>query len=123
MVNDIAELGVKIGNQFFWLYKGHSLVYGGEPDEVARGVVLNTDTEPPTVMHWRPVFKLEFGECCHPINYKDFSKIGTVSPTDSEEWKPVPADILAKGGDQGEGSEDYQKENDDLTRLGRSVGK
>ena len=27
VVNDSAELGVKIGNQFFWLYKGASLIY------------------------------------------------------------------------------------------------
>lgn len=47
VVNDFAELGVKIGDQFFFLYKGESLVYG-----------------PPR--KWRHVFKREFGECCHP---------------------------------------------------------
>ena len=45
VVNDQAELGVKIGDQFFFLYKGRSYK-GGEK--------------------WRYVGKREFGECCHP---------------------------------------------------------
>ncbi len=85
VVNDIAELGVKIGNQFFFLYKGYSLVY-----EDAK----HDDGSP---MQWRPVFKREFGECCHPVNYEDLRKcghqhlIGTVNLTDSDEWKPLPS--------------------------------
>lgn len=47
VVNDIAELGVKIGNQLFFMYKGHSLVYSKEDD---------------VGMRWRPVYKREFGE-------------------------------------------------------------
>ena len=49
VVNDLAELGIKIGNQFFWLYKGRSLINksGG-------------------AKKWRYVGKREFGECCHP---------------------------------------------------------
>jgi hypothetical protein len=79
VVNDNAELGVKIGNQFFFLYKGRSLVYeSGKHDD-------------DTPMYWRPVFKREFGECAHPINYKDPTKIGTVSMEDSDEWKELPA--------------------------------
>lgn len=89
VVNDIAELGVKIGNQFFWLYKGHSLVYGTEDDpERKDGICLHDNGKP---MHWRPVGKREFGECCHPVNYKDPSQWGTVSLDDSDEWKPLPA--------------------------------
>jgi hypothetical protein len=80
VVNDIAELGVKIGDQFFWLYKGTSLVYD-EP--------VHDDTGEP--MHWRPVFKREFGECCHPINHADYSLIGTVSLDDSDDWQVLPA--------------------------------
>jgi hypothetical protein len=94
VVNDIAELGVKIGNQFFWLYKGHSLVYGHSEEERAAGVCLNEDTDPPTKHMWRPVFKREFGECCYPINRKDPTLIGTVSPDDSDEWKPLPPAAL-----------------------------
>lgn len=78
VVNDIAELGVKIGGQFFFLYKGHSLVY----DEATH--------DDGSTMHWRPVFKREFGECAHPINYKDPTKIGTVSLDDSDDWQVLP---------------------------------
>ena len=54
VVNDIAELGVKIGDQFFWLYKARSLVYeSGKHDDGSQ-------------MKWRYVYKREFGECCHP---------------------------------------------------------
>lgn len=78
VVNDIAELGVKIGDQFFFCYKGSSLVYRE---------ATHDDGSP---MHWRPVFKREFGECIHPINYRDLTKIGTVSLDDSEGWQPLP---------------------------------
>ena len=109
VVNDIAELGVRIGQQFFWLYKGDSLVYGKQPDEQAQGVVLNHDTDPPKVIHWRPVFKREFGECCHPVNYADLRvcghphRIGTVSLDDSDEWKPIPAALPAAPGATSQG--------------------
>lgn len=56
VVNDLGELGVKIGEQFFWLYKGKSLVYEG----------LHEDGTP---MLWRLVGKREFGEVCHPIDW------------------------------------------------------
>lgn len=45
VVNDLAELGVKIGDQFFFMYKGMSYKGGSK---------------------WRYVFKREFGETCHP---------------------------------------------------------
>jgi hypothetical protein len=84
VVNSIAELGVKIGNQFFFCYKGSSLVYEeGDHDEEECGGPLM----------WRPVFKREFGECIHPINHADYSKIGKVSPDDSDEWKLLPLPI------------------------------
>lgn len=79
VVNSLAELGVKIGNQFFFLYKGGSLVYSSPADEHSSGPMM-----------WRPVFKREFGECCHPINYADPNLIGTVSPDDSDEWQLLP---------------------------------
>lgn len=77
IVNDNGELGVKINNQCFFLYKGRSLIYGnGEHDNGSQ-------------MYYRPVFKREFGECAFPINYKDPTRIGTVSLDDSEEWTPL----------------------------------
>lgn len=45
VVNDLGELGVRINDQFFFLYKGESYV-GGEK--------------------WRAVAKREFGEVCYP---------------------------------------------------------
>lgn len=88
VVNDIAELGVKIGNRFFWLYKGESLVYGADAEDVKDGIVQHDEGGD---MHWRPVFKREFGECAHPLNRADPTRIGTVSLDDSDEWKPLPA--------------------------------
>lgn len=92
VVNDNAELGVKIGNQFFFLYKGYSLVY------------KDAKHDDGSQMRWRPVFKREFGECCHPVNYEDLRKcghqhmIGTVSPGDSDEWQDLPASPETKEG-------------------------
>jgi len=51
VVNDIAELGVKINEQFFFLYKGISLENQGT--------------------YYREVFKREFGEVCHPTKEYD----------------------------------------------------
>lgn len=85
VVNDIAELGVKIGHQFFFLYKGTSITYTAED---GGGFALHDDDKP---MHWRHVFKREFGECAHPINRDDPKLIGTVSLSDSDDWQKLPA--------------------------------
>ena len=79
VVNNLGELGVKIGERLFFLYKGRSIEYGPKDME---------GDEPP--MMWRTVGKREFGECCHPINYADLTKIGTVSLSDSNRWQPFP---------------------------------
>lgn len=86
VVNSIAELGVKIGNQFFFLYKGTSLVYQDPADE--------SDGEKPLL--WRYVYKREFGECAHPINDKDPTRIGTVDVNDGGGWQPLPVSPLEK---------------------------
>lgn len=78
IVNSLGELGVMIHGQAFFLYKGDSLQYEDPQNE---------HEEP---LFYRPVFKREFGECCHPINYADPTKVGEVSLGDSEEWKPLP---------------------------------
>lgn len=74
VVNSLGELGVKIGNQFFFLYKGESIQYSTNESDY----------------HYRPVGKREFGEVCTPINYDDPWKSGTVSRDDSDLWKPLP---------------------------------
>jgi hypothetical protein len=74
IVNDNSELGVKIRNQFFFLYKGYSLVYetGRHDDE--------------SEMMWRPVGKREFGECCHPIHLTQYPDMYT----EGTGWQPLP---------------------------------
>lgn len=79
VVNSIAELGVKIGDRFYFLYKGRSLEYESPEDEHEKPLM------------WRPVFKREFGEVCTPINRYAQGLIGTVSLEDSDEWLPLPA--------------------------------
>lgn len=92
IVNDNAELGVKIGDQFFFLYKGESLEYkDGKHDDG-------------TPIMWRPVGKREFGECCHPVKfwkpgvampkrYRDeleyIPGLSFGKPEDSD-WRPMP---------------------------------
>lgn len=99
VVNDLAELGVKIGDRFFFLYKGHSLVYGSCPETRHDGLAVHDDGTP---MRWRHVLKREFGECAHPINWKDPTKIGTVNVNDGHEWRPLPAP--AGGRKEGDGT-------------------
>jgi hypothetical protein len=108
VTNDIAELGVKIGDQFFFLYKGESLVYGAlDPDPTVPPV--HDDGTP---MHWRPVFKREFGECAHPINYENPNLIGKVSLGDSDQWQVLPAALtqspLPESGESVEGGDDNE---------------
>ncbi|HEY6875587.1 MAG TPA: hypothetical protein VI384_04435 [Candidatus Dormibacteraeota bacterium] len=59
VVNDLAELGVKIGDRFFFLYKGNSYLGGTK---------------------WRHVGKREFGECCRPLGMErvpdDYTSVG-----------------------------------------------
>lgn len=75
IVNDNAELGVRIHGQCFFLYKGDSLVY----DEAC-----HDDGSP---MYVRTVGKREFGECCHPLNHADYRMKGTVSLDDCDRWE------------------------------------
>lgn len=74
VVNDNAELGVKIGDQFFWLYKGDSLVY--EDGKHDNGMP----------MYWRHVSKREFGECCHPVHLTRLPD----RYTDGDGWQELP---------------------------------
>lgn len=53
IVNDLGELGVKVGGRLFFLYKGSSLEYTS-PE--------HTNSDGPS--RYRPVGKREFGEVC-----------------------------------------------------------
>jgi hypothetical protein len=55
IVNNLGELGVKVGNRCFFLYKGENIEYED---------ALNDDDTP---MMYRIVGKREFGETCKPI--------------------------------------------------------
>ena len=80
VVNSIGELGVEVNGEYHFLYKGHSLIYkDGEP-EGENGSRLMV----------RPVFKREFGECCHPINHNNPELVGKVSLDDSDDWTALP---------------------------------
>ena len=66
VTNDNGELGVKVEDKFFFLYKGQSLVYENG---------LHDNGKP---IQWRAVFKREFGETCKPwvgIELKQFGNI------------------------------------------------
>lgn len=67
IVNDLGELGVRIGQRFFFLYKGDNIDYG-DPDigTHVNGVVVHDDGTP---MKWRMVGKREFGETCLPLKW------------------------------------------------------
>lgn len=57
IVNDLGELGVKVGGRFFFLYKGDSFEYkDGKHDDG-------------TPMRYRIVGKCEFGETCWPLSW------------------------------------------------------
>lgn len=98
IVNDLGELGVKLGDRFFFLYKGDNLEYGLTTDGE---FVLHDDGTP---MLYRIVGKREFGEVCYPASvYKTGHiphryTVGLVyrpglsfgKPEDAA-WKPLPA--------------------------------
>jgi len=91
IVNDLGELGVKIGERFFFLYKGDNIEYEtGKHD----------DGSP---MLYRIVGKREFGETCQPLDrfrarwpdrYQEplvyTPGLSYGEPGDGD-WKPLPA--------------------------------
>jgi len=73
VVNDLAELGVKIGDKFFFLYKGESYCGGDK---------------------WRRVFKREFGECQHPHDWPPNGSEKTYigfRRENADEWNLIPS--------------------------------
>ena len=93
IINDISELGVKIGNRFFFLYKGQSIDYQ------KLGLVHDESCGPLSGkrMHYRPVYKREFGECCHPWDAIERETGKRQTPHnfmtaygDVQDWKVMP---------------------------------
>lgn len=91
VINSLGELGVKIGEQFFFLYKGCSLAYTQTCEE---GVQLR----------WRLVGKREFGECCHPprMNGMSAQQYFSAPPVPDTEgtWSDLPAATISSRGQQ-----------------------
>lgn len=100
VVNDLGELGVKVADRFFFLYKGYSLEYGGSLESQRLGFSCHDDGE---AMHYRIVGKREFGETCWPLHWvtrgfrdKRYTQeltyregLSDGKPEDAE-WKPLP---------------------------------
>lgn len=110
VVNDLGELGVKVGDRFFFLYKGDNIEYGECGDKVSdSGIALHDDGTP---MRYRTVGKVEFGETCWPVHwvrrgYRDDryvlelvyeAGLSDGTPQDAE-WRFLPAAAKAKGAD------------------------
>jgi len=88
VVNDNGELGVKIGRQYFFLYKGRSFVY--REGDCTRKVRL--------------VYKREFGECCHPPPKTEYSHDRGVRDENGSydfggrlDWYQMPLQEVADG--------------------------
>lgn len=102
IVNDLGELGVKVGDRFFFLYKGDNIVYEEGICDVRDGVALHEDGTP---MHYRIVGKREFGEVCRPAAFyalgakasERYTKELVFTPglsfgaKEDGDWRPLPA--------------------------------
>lgn len=104
IVNDLGELGVKVGERFFFLYKGDNIEYGEENV----GAALHDDGTP---MKYRIVGKREFGEVCMPyawvargqserrytVELQFIQGLSFGSPEDGK-WRELPAKARRIGG-------------------------
>lgn len=85
VVNNNGDLGVYVNNQYYFLYKGDSLVYENEYDS-------NGDKK--FRMRVRRVEKREFGESCNPVKFvKDeelFEEFRKNEFTEGEGWIDLP---------------------------------
>jgi len=69
IVNNLGELGVKVGTEFFFMYKGEPFQY---------------DKETLKLIKYRQVEKREFGESCHVSGWSNNSKDLYIK---GENWK------------------------------------
>ena len=65
VVNQAGELGVRINDTNFYLYKGESIVY----ERVGGFDPTNADEQ--KLLKWRYVEKREFGEVCRPVDWEE----------------------------------------------------
>lgn len=91
IVNDLGELGVKVGDRFFFLYKGRNIEYSD---------VMHEDDG--TQMKWRQVGKREFGETQWPASWLRSGRcehrytvnlelgIGCSGLAPTEQWQLLP---------------------------------
>jgi hypothetical protein len=98
IVNDLGELGVKVGTRYFFLYKGDNIEYGADAKD---GIALHDDGTP---MQYRIVGKREFGETCLPLSWVANDRredrytvtltyhlgLSFGKPEDGD-WRPLPA--------------------------------
>ena len=93
IVNNLGELGVKVGENYFFCYKGRSIRYDADDIEGP-----SDDEEGIHPLKWRPVYKREFGECIHPPPKTKHSydrgeydpMMGRYDFGPAEHWKPIP---------------------------------
>ncbi len=84
VVNSDGELGVRIGSQFFFMYKGESLQYTNETGDAPA--------------YYRQVGKREFGEVCQPVDFNEKAFAPGPRGKDlylhaesfGQEWLPIP---------------------------------
>lgn len=102
VVNSLGELGVKVGERCFFLYKGDNIEY--DPKDAEHGAP----------MRYRRVGKREFGEVQYPAKWVEAGRSEThyseelmytpglsFGPPDDPEyqWKPLPPLLSRKGGE------------------------
>ncbi|MCA9366982.1 hypothetical protein KC887_01810 [Candidatus Kaiserbacteria bacterium] len=77
VVNNLGELGVRVGDTSYYLYKGESIIYTQPNDDG-------------TTMMERSVLKREFGEVCRPHGWADELGYGSYTTNyDSSDWRQI----------------------------------
>lgn len=79
IVNSYGELGVKVGERFFFLYKGDNIEYENA-----------THDDDGTPMRYRVVGKREFGETCWPLSWVLSGRREDRYTVEWGEWRDLP---------------------------------
>lgn len=97
IVNDYGELGIRLkvvgaekmaaSHRYLFMYKGRCIEYSDDPK--------HDDGSP---MHWRYVFKREFGEVCRPESYwlsNGHMRFDNFKDSaEASAWKEIPKNIF-----------------------------